>query len=358
MEVLIRGGGKGVLEVSFPFQPELVEAVRRIPGRRWDRQRKLWLIPDDRTSGEHLMNSLFRTGLFDITGESASGTTGRPAGLEILEREFRVAGYSRNTVVLYLRQIELFFQRTGLSPEKVRREDIVLYLENLSRTVGLSRSSAVQIVNALKHYYRIGFPGLDRNPAESVPSPKQERTYPDILSREEVSRLLVVLNNPKHRFLLTLIYSCGLRVSEAVRLRLGDLDFDRRLIHIRQSKGRKDRFVMLSSRLKEPLALYRKDYVLRSWLFPGRSPDAPIAVRTAQEVFKQARLKSGVVKDVSIHSLRHAFATHLLEDGVDLRYIQELLGHKSPATTEIYTHVCRTDIRNIRNIRSPLEKLL
>lgn len=128
---------------------------------------------------------------------------------------------------------------------------------------------------------------------------------------------------------------------------MDDLDFDRNLIHIRMAKGRKDRYVIFSEVLKNLLEVYQRNYVLRSWFFPGRDLTKHIAIRTAQAVFEQSCERCSIRKKVSIHSLRHAFATHLLEDGVDLRYIQELLGDKSSRTTETYTHVCRTDIRKI-----------
>ena len=362
MNISIRGDQAGRLEVQIPYHPVLLSSIRSISGRKWDVSRKVWTFPDSQENADRLLKSLYQTGLFSITESQCLPET-KPVqkpeqndfALRCMKREFKLAGYSQLTVKTYVKQIELFYRRTGLKPESVRREDIVLYLENLSNTVGLCRSSVVHIITALKHYYRYGYPEINPNPAQSIPFPKKERKFPDILSHEEVSALLKCVVNPKHKFLLTLTYSCGLRVGEVVRLRLEDLDFDRKLIHVRQGKGKKDRFVMLSTKLKEPLAKYRRDYVLRSWLFPGRSPDKPITKRTAQAVFEQASERIGLKKHVSIHSLRHSFATHLLEDGVDLRYIQVLLGHKSSKTTEIYTHVCRTDIRNIH---SPLDKLL
>jgi len=275
--------------------------------------------------------------------------------LKKMMREFLLKKYSKNTIKAYMDQVRYFFGRTGIEPSAVRREDIILYLESLTSITGLSRSHTVQIVTALNHFYRINFPNLVPNPAKSIPRPKKNRPFPDILSKEEVIELINAPVNLKHRFLLNLIYSCGLRVSEAVALREGDLDFHRNLIHIRNSKGGKDRYVMLSTQTTIQFSEYQKDFIIHTWLFPGQVPQNHLAVRTAQAIFEQARNKCSINKNVSIHSLRHAFATHLLEDGVDLRYIQELLGHKSSKTTEIYTHVCRTDIKNIR---SPLDTLM
>jgi site-specific recombinase XerD len=265
----------------------------------------------------------------------------------------RRKNYSRSTIKTYIRELTLFFKRTNLSPEEVRTEDINLYLEKLRELGVCSRSRAVLCVSALKQLYRNGgtFP---MNPADGVVIPKRDHRYPDILSRREVQTIITGPRNPKHRFLLALIYSAGLRVGEAVKLRLNDLDTDRGMIHIRQSKGEKDRYAMYSPCLKTKFSEYTEYYKLRDWLFPGADPDRHLSVRSAQKVFERARDSGGIKKDVTIHSLRHAFATHLLEDGVDLRYIQELLGHKSSKTTEMYTHVAR---KQIRNIRSPLESL-
>ncbi len=273
--------------------------------------------------------------------------------LKPLEQFLKRRDYSRSTVKTYLRELTLFFKRTNLAPDKVRPEDINLYLEKLRALGVCSRSRAVLCVSALKQLYRNGgtFPV---NPADGVIVPKRDHRYPDILSRREVHQIITGPRNPKHRFLLALIYSAGLRVGEAVKLRLSDLDTDRGMIHIRQSKGKQDRYAMYSPALKTKFAEYTEYYKLRDWLFPGADPDRHLSVRSAQKVFDRARDAGEIKKDVTIHSLRHAFATHLLEDGVDLRYIQELLGHKSSKTTEMYTHVAR---KQIRNIRSPLESL-
>lgn len=196
--------------------------------------------------------------------------------------------------------------------------------------------------------------GKRLNPAINIVLPKKQTRYPDVLSKEEVKRLFSVLSNIKHRFLLKLIYSAGLRVSEAVTLKITDLDFDRRMIHIRQAKGRKDRFVMLSAAAAVEYKGYRDNVLLKDWLFPGANPDCHLSIRSAQAVFSKAAERAKIAKEVSVHSLRHSFATHLLENGTDLRYIQVLLGHKSSRTTEIYTHVSKLDINRIK---SPLDGL-
>lgn len=258
------------------------------------------------------------------------------------------------TVKAYLGQVRYFFERTGIRPESLRREDIFLYLEKTARELSVSRSFAAHLVSGLKLYYTALHPGIT-NPAGGIPLPKKNLQFPDVLSENEVGRLLNALSNIKHRFLLMMIYSAGLRVSEATGLRVKDLDFDRGMIKIRQGKGRKDRYVMLSGKVAEVYREYIRQYLVRDWLFPGASPDSRLTVRSAQAVFHKARESAGIAKDVSIHSLRHSFATHLLEQGTDIRYIQELLGHKSSRTTEIYTHISP---RSIARVRSPIDGIL
>ena len=189
---------------------------------------------------------------------------------------------------------------------------------------------------------------LDKNDLNvNIIRPPKNRKLPVVLSKKEVFKILNCLKNLKHRTLLFLTYSAGLRVSEVVRLKVGDIDSERMLIHIRQGKGSKDRYSILSQVALDELREYGKRYKLTNWIFPGAKKDKHITKRTAQRVFKKACKKADIKKDVSIHSLRHSFATHLLEKGTDLRYIQELLGHKNCKTTEIYTHVSKKDFKKI-----------
>lgn len=182
-----------------------------------------------------------------------------------------------------------------------------------------------------------------------MPRPKKENKLPDVLSQQEVIQILNTVKNIKHRAILILTYSAGLRVSEVVKLKIGDIDHNRMLIHIRNGKGKKDRYTVLSKGAFETLRTYITSYNVIDWVFPGEHPIHHITERTVQRIFENARDKAKIKKEVSIHSLRHSFATHLLEGGTDLRYIQELLGHKSSKTTEIYTHVTEKDIRRIRS---------
>jgi len=365
MMIKITGTETGLLQVETPYDPDILPVIRKIPGRRWDPDKKAWFFPDKPELPQMLLRGLYDTGRFtaeipsdpvpedlEDLGEKTDVPPGYIRCLEKTLQELNLKGFSRKTLKIYKNQITSFFERTCLLPGEVRPEDIKLYLEKLQKITGCSRSSAVQCISALKNFYRFGFPSVDANPADKIPFPKKEKKYPDILSKEEVKSIISAVTNKKHKFLLLLTYSGGLRVSEVVRLRKTDLDFGRNLIHIRQAKGGKDRYVMLAEKVKAYFKEYQEDFIIKEWLFPGANPGTHLSVRSAQMVFNRARDKAGITKNVSLHSLRHAFATHLLEDGTDLRYIQELLGHSSSRTTEIYTHVTRTDIKNIK---SPLD---
>jgi len=172
------------------------------------------------------------------------------------------------------------------------------------------------------------------------------------LSKNEVKKVLNSLDNLKYRAIFYLIYSAGLRISEAVSLKPEDIDNERMLIHVRQGKGRKDRYTILSQVALTELKEYASKNYIEKWLFPGGNKGSHLTTRSVQRMFKKACKKAKINKDATVHTLRHSFATHLLERGTDLRYIQELLGHKSTKTTEIYTHISRN---SIRNIESPLD---
>lgn len=187
-----------------------------------------------------------------------------------------------------------------------------------------------------------------------IPRPKKEKKLPAVLSKEEIWIILNSVENEKHKTILFTMYSSGLRVSEVVRLEVNNIDSTRMMIRVKQGKGRKDRYTLLSKHGLEQLRNYYKRYKPKRWLFEGGKENSHITERTVQKMFCTACEKAKIKKDISTHVLRHSFATHLLEQGVDLRYIQELLGHSSSKTTEIYTHVSRNNLANITN---PLDAL-
>ena len=188
----------------------------------------------------------------------------------------------------------------------------------------------------------------------SCTRPKKGVRLPVVMNTVELSALFKVCTNIKHRTVLITAYSSGLRISEVVSLMIEDVDFERMMIRVKQGKGRKDRYTILSEKAKLQLLDYMSEYQPISWLFPGQNYRKHITIRTIQHVFEHTVLSAGIRKSVTFHSLRHSFATHLLENGIDIRYIQELLGHKSVRTTEIYTHV---SMRRMEKIKSPLDMM-
>ena len=352
MNVEILFNNNGYLKVNMPYERKAVDAVRGVPGRSWSQNENAWYLPDDDTSLQIFLSNLYATGMFTYTGAVKSHNpdlNDAESAIERMKKYLKLRDYSAETIQAYTSQVRQFFNRTNQKPSSVTPQDIVLYLEKMRDIAGISKSYYSQCVSSLKCFYQRGLPELQNNPAANIPLPKKDTRYPDILSRVEVKKIIFSLDNLKHRFLLLLVYSGGLRVSEAVCLRVSDLNLNRKMIHVRSGKGKKDRYVMLSEKAIELYGQYRKHVMVKDWLFPGAAYDSHLSIRSAQSVFTNTCRKLEIDKDVSIHSLRHAFATHLLEDGIDLRYIQELLGHKSSKTTELYTHVTRKDIQQIHS---------
>jgi site-specific recombinase XerD len=268
-----------------------------------------------------------------------------------IEIELRSRKYSPKTRNAYIYYNQSFCRWLNKPPHMVNQEDIKRYLAYLEKEKKLSASSMNLALSALKFFYE---QVLKRDIVREQRRPRQDKRLPVVLSRTEIKAILEVETNPKHHLLLMLVYSAGLRVSEAVSLKRNDIDIARKSILLTAAKGRKDRHTLLSDQVIKCLSRY---YILtgkHTWLFPGAAPASHLSIRSAQSVCTQALKKAGIQKAASIHSLRHSFATHLLENGTDIRYIQELLGHASLRTTERYTHVAH---RTILKITSPLDSL-
>jgi integrase/recombinase XerD len=262
------------------------------------------------------------------------------------------------TVQVYVERVAKFAQHYGKSPEKLGAADVRAYLVHLVHNRHVSWSYYNQALCALRFVYNITL-GKDWI-LKSIVCPKQEKKLPVVLSPAEVSQFFQAITNLKHRAILMTAYAAGLRVSEVVALRVEDIDSRRMVIRVRQAKGRKDRYVMLSSRLLDLLREYwkarRRRPELRSspWLFPGQNPDRPMTSKPVHNACKAVREASGLSKRVTVHMLRHSFATHLLEAGTDIRTIQVLLGHRSIKTTALYTHVSTA---TLEATHSPLDRL-
>ncbi len=261
--------------------------------------------------------------------------------------------YSKSTIKTYCDALRVFFTyHKNISIQHITMQHIIQFNNEYIIGRGLSISYQNQFVNALKLFYLI-----IRNTnfiIENIARPRREYRLPNVLSKEEVKMLLNILINLKHRTMLCLLYSCGLRSGELLNLQPIHIDSKRNIILIKQSKGKKDRIVPLSSKILEMLREYYRLYKPQTYLFEGQNIGEKYDSRSLQLVLKQAVKKAGIQKPVTLHWLRHSYATHLLESGTDLRYIQELLGHNSSKTTEIYTHV---STKNIQHIKSPFDDL-
>ena len=254
-----------------------------------------------------------------------------------MERDLRIRGFSSATQRCYLARMKALVEFFMRPPDELTVEDIHAYQLHLTRDRKVGWSTFNQSVCAIRFFY-----GVTLRSAwdiQRIPYQKTGRTLPMVLSPEEVSKLFRVVTNLKHRAILMTTYSGGLRVSEVTHLRVSDVDPQRMILRVEQGKGRQDRYVMLSHKLLPVLREYWKNYETKHWLFPGRNPERPLTRASVHKFFHKARLEAGITKKISVHSLRHSFATHLLESGINIRKIQLLLGHRSLRATQVYTHV-------------------
>jgi site-specific recombinase XerD len=274
---------------------------------------------------------------------------------DMMDRELTIRGYSERTKTIYLRCMRNFVKYYKAPPDTLSVEHVNGYQEYLIRERKVSWCAFNQSVCALRFFYKLT---LKKDWCiEHMPFQKKHYTLPVVLSKDEIVRLIEAAQTIKHRVIIETLYSAGLRLQELVNLTVGDIDSTRMVIRVRQGKGRKDRFVMLSRELLTTLRAYWKsaDPKPVRHLFIGADGIKPIHPRSVQLLTQQAGLRAGIVKRVTPHILRHSFATHLLEDGVNIRVIQMLLGHTSIKTTATYTHIAET---SVNSARSPLDVIL
>jgi len=275
--------------------------------------------------------------------------------IEHMREHLILKAYSKSTLKTYLNEMHQFLYRLGNIPaDDLQTEHLKKYLVFCFEKLKLSENTLHSRINALKFYYEQVL-RRDRFFWE-IPRPKKPLQLPKLLNEEELRRLFNALTNKKHKAMLFTAYSAGLRVSEIVKLKLKDIDSERMQIFIENAKGKKDRYVNLSPVLLDILRAYFKQYSPRPklYLFESEQTGDAYPIRTVQQIFSNAKRDAGIVKDVGIHSLRHSFATHLLDKGTDIRYIKDLLGHFDIRTTERYLHVSK---KQLVNIASPLDDL-
>lgn len=273
--------------------------------------------------------------------------------LEAFKSYLNYRRYSKNTIKTYSDALQSFFKfHATENIEQLTIEHLIKFNNEHILKNNYSASYQNQVINAIKLFYRNRF--NRKMEVDFIERPRREKRLPNVLSKSEVKTILDSPINLKHRAMLSLIYACGLRRSELLNLTLKDVLSDRHLLFIRQSKGKKDRMLPISDKLISMLREYYRAYKPKIWLFEGQNPGEQYSERSIQLVLNQTLVKAKINKPVTLHWLRHSYATHLLENGTDLRYIQELLGHSSSKTTEIYTHV---STHSIQKIKSPFDDL-
>jgi len=365
--ISVKISGKDRFGLCFPYDTELIRITKTIPGAIWDRERKCWHVAMTQanfTRIEKIFNGValinkdaikFRLAPSASNSFKVLGTLSQldQDNLNKLLQYMKFRRYSLSTMKTYHQILATFFRFRDPDIEKVRlEEEIIRFTNDYILPRKLSYSYQNQFMNALRLFYRQIVPRALE--IESVKRPRGEYRLPNVLSKEEVSRLIKVMRNQKHRAMLSLTYGCGLRRGELLNLKPIDLDSKRGLVIIRKGKGKKDRIVPFPKSLIEQLRVYYKEERPAVWLFEGNVRGRQYSERSIENVIKKAIYLAGIKKPVTLHWLRHSYATHLHERGVDIHLIQLLLGHKNTKTTEIYTHV---STKSIQQIRSPFDDL-
>jgi len=378
MELNVYLPDKKWMILSCPPVPYLIERVKRWEGSRYSRAQKVYLLNATPAMLENLqqlsveLNIPIRNNLPDrylsrnkrINIKASQFKDLKEKMLEQVPLHARIytlamldylmaQNYSANTISSYTKWFNVFMRvHHYQNPDTLTEMQVVKYLSWMTEK-GLSPSSLSMVVNALLYYFRTV---LKKDSFEiKLPRPRREHHLPAVLTMEECFRIFGSVDNPKHKLLLLLGYGAGLRRSEISTLKWQDILFDEHKIHINQGKGNKDRIVMLPVSIVSILQNYRSIYPSDEWVFAGQYKGEAISTRTVQVVMQQAVAKAGLEKKATVHTLRHSFATHLLESGTDIRYIQQLLGHANVNTTMIYTHITP---KAAKNIISPLDRMI
>jgi integrase/recombinase XerD len=358
-EILAIKTASNRLEISMSYDADLVRKIKQFPYLKYNSKNKRWSLPFSEKYLADIKSIATEKHVFTYIEEKPINA--RPIQSQLPKlincpaeyvQKLKEMRYAESTIKTYSAAFEEFinyYPNHGLAD--ISEPMIIEYMRYLVLVRLVSASVQNQAINAIKFYYekvtggKRTFYQLDR--------PLKEKTLPNVLSIEEVSKILNSITNLKQKAVLMVIYSGGLRISEATRLKMSDIDSQRMQIRIHQSKGKKDRYTLLGQKTLEILRLYYKEYKPKGYLFEGQFGGA-YSESSIQEVFREAKAKASITKKATVHTLRHSFATHLLENGTDLRYIQALLGHSSSKTTEIYTHVTT---KGFDQIKSPIDQL-
>lgn len=376
MEVIICQGIQNTQQrivVFLPKDDSLLDKIKQVYGRRWCPEHKCWHFPYN-TEQWKFFNQLFRDIPYHLDEErvielppprkytrqakGAKRVYGKKQlnvkqknALTALEEKLLLERKSWRTIKTYKNMlIGLMLHYPGILPSKISRKQIQGYLLHRIKTDKIAISTQNQLINALKAFYeRV----LNQEDKVFFERPKKPTNLPNVFSKSEVQLLLRAVDNLKHKTILALIYSAGLRRSEVLNLRIGDILYARKCIFVKDAKGNKDRYVLLSENAEVLLKRYISQYKPAHWLFEGQTAGR-YSETSIQKIFERAKEKSGVNAYVTLHGLRHSFATHMLENGVPLTVIKEMLGHNSLKTTEIYLHISN---QYRKQMKSPLDDL-
>lgn len=339
---------KPVVFIDFDFNWAVVDHLKSYRNATYLSDKKRWYIKKELFDSRSFIQKFGER--FDLDTEKLKLNLTIP---EQYEAKLKQKRYSANTINVYCKYfkdfMEYFSERELCS---ITHEEINKYILTLIESKNISTSQQNQRINSIKFYYEKVL-GIKKEYYE-IERPHKEKLLPDVLSKEEIGLMINRSTNLKHKTIVSILYSCGLRRSEAINLQLIDVDSKRMMIKIRGAKGKKDRYVQLSPGLLKLLRDYYLEYKPKVWLFEGQK-GAQYSPESLSRVIKTAARKAGITKRVHPHMMRHSYATHQLEQGVDIRYIQEWLGHESLKTTQRYTHVSE---HNFRNFKNPLDELL
>jgi integrase/recombinase XerD len=370
------------IAMVFPYDTQLQTVVRSIPGAKFSRTHTCWYVAASAGIVGQIILAFKDKAWVDksalkseLTSKANTTETLKPnlavtrilrrksidenlnpdhvQALRMMEQKLKLKGYSSSTQRTYRQHYSEFAQfYNDIHPTDISELDIQNYLLFLVEQKKLSTSAQNQAINSIKFFYEKVL--KQERKVYAIERPMKEFRLPEVLSQEEIMRIAEAPSNLKHKLILLLIYSSGLRRSELLKLRIGDVNTDRLVLFVRGGKGKKDRQVILAKSLVPLLKQYLEEYQPKFWFFEGMK-GVQYSATSLQQIFKAAAKKAGIKKQVRLHMLRHSFATHLIENGTPTRYVQELLGHGSSKTTEIYTHVTRY---GYEQLKSPLDHMV
>ena len=344
-----------VVLVQFDYNADLVLKVKSCAGRQWSRSLVSWYLPADKTVVRSAYKKLKKHGCtVDVSLIDTAWLDPFVNFPEVDAFKSYLIGLrlSKSTIESYTGMIAGWAQY--MRPKKLsdmNSLDLRSYIEHKSNGDNFSVSTHRQFISAVKHYAEMN--GIIDLNTITLTRPKRSQFKPVVLSEQEVIHLLQSTVNLKHRFIIGMLYSCGLRVGELCNMRVADLDLDRLQVHVQQSKGRKDRYTGVAQSMLPMISNYLKSYQPTEYLVEGKADDKRYNENSIRAFIKRSCKKANIIKKVTPHTLRHSYATHMIENGVGLRHVQDLLGHSKPETTMLYTHIAKKDLIEVPN---PLDK--